>query len=90
MEVEEALAIALTDGRGKEESEEALFVSRMRMAKEASEEPEGSHFDGVQERGAVSVFSEGITACPTQRRVQKYFQGRRHGRYQRSASCVRE
>lgn len=43
---EESFAVALTDGRWEEESKEALLVMRVRMSEEASEEPEGSHFDG--------------------------------------------
>lgn len=46
VEVEETFAVALMDGRGEEESKEVLLVVRVRMAEEASEEPEGSHFDG--------------------------------------------
>lgn len=46
VEVEETFAVALTDSRGEEKSKEVLLVARVRMAEEAPEEPEGSHFDG--------------------------------------------
>lgn len=47
MEVKKMFAVALTYSRGEEKSEEALLMARMRMAEEASEEPEGRHFDDL-------------------------------------------
>ena len=43
-EVEEALTVSLAYGRGEKVSQQALPVVRMRLAEQASERPEGSHF----------------------------------------------
>lgn len=55
-EVEQALAVALTDAVGKQIAQEALRVVRMRrLAEEALERPEGSQVGDEQRTGRASV-----------------------------------